>query len=1251
MSENLLPQDRYLAELLGMTEDELRYFKAEAQRRAAEGPQPAVVAGLETAVITTILINTAISVGLTLIASLLMPRPTRAGRLDTQQAQGNTLQVTSAFAPTYGFESVQDIAPLGDPIPLVYARRQFLNGEWYGGVRISSPLLWSQIWSLGGSQLLRALFLVSEGEIGSIHPSSFAIGNNSLAGYALEGDTQRIAIYSRLNGGRISAGNLLAGAKDDIGARGSYASDIFRVDQSQNILIAAFSGAYKPSTSSNFGVYAPIGNGLGYRVNPQVRPLRQLQSKNEEYNARDDAQAVAAAWKFKYCYSSKSGIIFTSKGSSSGSLVNLSVGDIFQYMLSRRSDAVLVPGDPPPRIVVRAQDNSDNKKGSQNGEETLISVGASVAGRQKEYDASLVEGELYKAGSCLAILTSRSELFVSQADFSVKLFQDDENEAPTEEGVSEKGVNAFYTFKVVRAGTVGVVGRPEVRERFFSSDEILPRSNTQDAGEIWDYQTIGTDYESGQIGSRHYTASAFPQIYRCALGGVTLNRRARYFEVGIKSAVGISIQGICNFADVPTSKEVSVSTVIDLSYFSKSGTNLADGNYTLTASSGGGGTGLIISVSITSGVPTSTSIVNGGTGYKVSALGFNSLVTFTSGSSSLVYKITDTDFTSVTVGNVAGYEAINWKAADALDGKSIGSNLSNAVYSSGTLSVPEKRYSFFRVLLRSRPGSSVSFETTGSVIFGVGSAKQSAVFNFLRFRMNADANWEVRFEPITSWEIRNQNLTFVLLESGNATSGTSAAAATLSLPFSWGIVYVQGRVLDGEDLIDIFKIKSLDPERELGISWTEGDYSSTSDGTYIDDFARVAETFVYDELSTSCKTSPEHEITYVNVIQPNDVTPQYDNMALVGLNVRSSQEWSQFSQFSCYVTSGIKVNRLLGGFESTNLFPDILYDFMLNKRYGLGNEISPNQIDVDSFRDSAQYCQDRRFFYDGPKLNNTNWRQWAADVAATNALLLIERGGVFFLEQAIPERPIIKGMFTAGNCISLELQAAEAEQREPFSVSVKFRTERYRSDAPNFSNDFNYGIFPEPQERLVYHAEWGNGPTESVDVSDYCTNADHAIKAARYIIGARRLSDHTVKIKTTYDALTSPLAPGDFIKVALDYTHFSTFINGAVLVDGTLVSSSTLADGQYEALVWNGDNTVAVAESVITVSSNGTVASPAGIIFTLKTGDIVTRTYRIDSIQPGEDGFDIEAIHTPLLPDGTLQLYTEWNSDSFWTTV
>ena len=1247
MSAPLLPQDRYIAELLGLSEEEMRWYKAEIQRRAAEGPQPAVIAGTGVGeILVAALINLVIGVGLTLVSSLLVPKPEASsrGRLTTRQRQGDTLQVPSAFAPTYGFEAVQDIAPLGDPIPLIYTKREFLNGNWFGGVRVNTPLLWSQIWSLGGSQLLRAIFLVSEGEIETIQPFSFAIGNNTLGAYSFNSDLQRIAIYNVNDGGRLAIGNYLSGARNDIGAQGVYASDIYQVDTGNGQASPFFCGAYKPSTSTSFGLYAPIANALGYRINPRIRPLRQLQANEDEYDATDDAQAVAEAWKYKYCYSSKSGIISTSKGSTPNSIVSLVVGDTFEYMLSSKSDGVR-NARKNPSICVNQQ-NSDNKKGSQDGSESLVAVGQAVAGRQKQYDSNLQEGELYKVGSCLAILVSRSPIFISESDYSLDALEDGE---AVEDDPGTPGESAMYTFRVVRAGQVGVAGIANVDTRFFDVPGVSKLYPAKDgpnrASKPWLYDTVGTNYNAGNIGLRYYTASAFPQIFRCALGSVSLNRPTRYFEIGIRSTVAMQLQGICNFADVPSEITTFILGVVTaVTQVGSNATPLVNGTFVRSLSSATG-TGLQLTFTVAGGVITNVAITAGGSKYKVGQTVTTTLALQGGGTTTLTYTITTTDNVEQPPQEVPGYRAINFKAADALDGENIEDNLTNAVFTSGTITAPEKRYSFFRVGVRSDPANATTFVDVGNVVFCVASAKETPVFNFLRFKLNGEANWEVRIEPVSSWEIRNGNNTLVLLEADPA-----ANIDRVEIAFSAGTVSTQGRFLTGTSASELFDLQGLQPKREIGISWTEGTYGSANDGTYIDRYARAAEFFMYDEISTTCSSGPEHEITYVNVAQPNETTPQYDNLCLVGINVRASREWSQFSQFSAYVTAGIKVNRLLGGFEATHLFPEILYDFMLNKRYGLGNEISPEQIDTASFTAAAQFCQDNRFFYDGPKLNNTNWRQWAADVAATHMLLLIERGGVFFLELAIPEKPEIRGLFTAGNAISMELTTVEAEQRQPFSVSVKFREERYGADFST-STDPSFGLFPEPQERLIYHKDWGPGPIESVDVSEYCTSPNHAVKAARYVIGARRLTDHTVKITTTYEALTSSLAPGDFIKVALDYTHYNEFNNGAVTETGQLVSSSALSDGSYSIVYWTGEQAAEVQEGTLIVSNNGTTASPAGIVFTIKSSEILTRTYRIDSIQPSDEGYEIDAVHTPLLEDGTLQLYAEWSDPSFWVTA
>ena len=92
----------------------------------------------------------------------------------------------------------------------------------------------------------------------------------------------------------------------------------------------------------------------------------------------------------------------------------------------------------------------------------------------------------------------------------------------------------------------------------------------------------------------------------------------------------------------------------------------------------------------------------------------------------------------------------------------------------------------------------------------------------------------------------------------------------------------------------------------------------TEQGNYVDKYGKLAEMFPYKEITSSAEGGPEHEVVAVNEIVRNrndagqGFVPQYDNMALVGLNIQSSTEFTQLPQFSAYITEGVKVKPLTG---------------------------------------------------------------------------------------------------------------------------------------------------------------------------------------------------------------------------------------------------------------------------------------------------------------------------------------------------
>ena len=324
---------------------------------------------------------------------------------------------------------------------------------------------------------------------------------------------------------------------------------------------------------------------------------------------------------------------------------------------------------------------------------------------------------------------------------------------------------------------------------------------------------------------------------------------------------------------------------------------------------------------------------------------------------------------------------------------------------------------------------------------------------------------------------------------------------------------------------------------------------------------------------------------------------------------------------------------------------------MTNKTYGRGDLIVDEMIKLDEFRAAAQWCQDRRYFYDGAVADQVNLRQWTADVAAMHLCFFAEVDGKFLLRPAMPcsgnslnvVAPIT-GLYTAGNIVegSFKLQYLAPEDREPIQVSVRYREERASTD-PN-----NPGMFPTVRELLIReYTESSDIEREALDMSDFCTSREHAIDAAKFMIRMRRIPTHTIQFSTTYEGILSETGPGDYIRVAMDTTEYDELNNGIVTNDGALLSTQPL-QGNVSVFAWDG--TEGQPPYQATLSTDGKTATPTGIVFTVINASSQTRTYQIESIKPNEDGtFSIEAVHMPTTSSGYLVIADGFDTPGNWT--
>lgn len=260
----LLPFEVELCKFSKLTEEEYYQFldisESHNGKRAPEYDHiPNIVNG------EAYIINAIISIVVGYVAHKLAPKPKQ--RKAPPSIQTDDINSQRRYAPQQGFDSVQSLATLGENIPLVFTNK---NQNPNGGVRVNAKLVWSQMRSLNTSQQLKAIFLLSGGELGDKPDfSGYAIGDSLLESYT----NAKLALYSRLNGGTLEKGDkylegTLADEKLVDGATTPNAPFAVQWPTTSGTQFKdnVFSGCRTPSTSTQFGAFAVMPNSNMFRV-------------------------------------------------------------------------------------------------------------------------------------------------------------------------------------------------------------------------------------------------------------------------------------------------------------------------------------------------------------------------------------------------------------------------------------------------------------------------------------------------------------------------------------------------------------------------------------------------------------------------------------------------------------------------------------------------------------------------------------------------------------------------------------------------------------------------------------------------------------------------------------------------------------------------------------------------------------------------------------------------------------------------
>jgi hypothetical protein len=550
----------------------------------------------------------------------------------------------------------------------------------------------------------------------------------------------------------------------------------------------------------------------------------------------------------------------------------------------------------------------------------------------------------------------------------------------------------------------------------------------------------------------------------------------------------------------------------------------------------------------------------------------------------------------------------------------LAANANLLTFISGTNTTIELRYSFIRVSYRVA-GTDDPY-TDIQQLFGIRSTTGVAVYNYLRFEFPVSRRWDIRITPISGWEVRN-----------NIQTGQLVALdphLNTSIPLNTGGVTVRcsGEIVPRSQ--DVFGINTFAGSNVVG----QG-FGADDNGFMVDAWARLAEGFIYNEV-TATTNQPEHAVVYVNTITRNTSgTPNYEDMAIVGMNVRSSKEISTLNQFSVYVNEGIL---------ATSNFPEVLYDLLTNDRYGTGKIMSPTQIDKASFDEASAWAFERRYFFDGAVSQKINLRTWGAEVSQNFLLDLLMRNGRFALQPVAnfygPET--ITGLFTSGNILedSFELSYINEQDRIPPRISVVWREEREVS----FEN--SKGLFPVVRELTVRESSTPeDAPLEKIDISDFCTSREHAIDVGKWQCRVRRLVTHTVTFKTIPTEAVLDL--GAVFKIGMETITYNQPANGAISDTGEVTSWPPLSNGSYQVLLWDGKSSQLQEVSLTII--DGKSNSYASSVFCVRGTASDTQSYKTMMLSYDEDGnIECEAIYFPTDAADNSELVAGWEDGLNW---
>lgn len=296
----LLPYEIDLCEQLGVTADEYWEFLFDAQEYLAErSKEYELVPDIrnEGVTLASIIVPLVLGLATSAIAMALAPKPKepeqRRQRADLEIASQNG---RTRYTRSSNFDGVQQLANLGQVIPLIFAEQQFetINGKQYtyGGIRVETDMLFSQMVSNGRNQLLYTILSLGLSKLQEKPDyDGLAIGDVLLRDYSPSKNRVFYASGERINSShKYDRSKLWAYLDDENLSDREYAGDAFSIYwHAPNPVLSGwkpyFSGARTPSTTIEFGAFGPLPNGHRFMVPYEFVNRLDKSGSEAKYNA------------------------------------------------------------------------------------------------------------------------------------------------------------------------------------------------------------------------------------------------------------------------------------------------------------------------------------------------------------------------------------------------------------------------------------------------------------------------------------------------------------------------------------------------------------------------------------------------------------------------------------------------------------------------------------------------------------------------------------------------------------------------------------------------------------------------------------------------------------------------------------------------------------------------------------------------------------------------------------------------------